>query len=740
MIFFLKGRKASAEVKCSLRSEFDMAPSRATGFEFKEYIDGLLTFDQEKNMTLLNEQQTQAVFHGEGPLLVLAGAGSGKTRVVTERIAHLLDIGVPPHQILAVTFTNKAADEMRTRIRSLKNAQILTCTFHSLGARILRESIQNLGYRNDFVIYDEEDSEKLLKSCLEELQLNDSRGHLKEMRIEISNAKNNLLEPEALSEKLSQSVYALYQRKLKECNALDFDDLLYLTVKLLQEHGAMRERYQNRWLFILIDEYQDTNFAQYSLTKMLVEQHNNIFAVGDPDQSIYSWRGARYQNILNFKQDFPNASIVTLEQNYRSTKHILQASNALIEQNPNRYKKNLWSALGDGEKIGLFIAQTERQEAEFVAQKILLQQVKYPLSEMAIFYRTNAQSRPFEDALLARRIPYVIIGGQSFYDRREIKDLLAYLRLIISNNDLIAFLRTINLPKRGLGPTTLDKLIEAASRHNLPILSYCADPDIKLSAKQQQGLSEYRHLIRHLRERKDALKIHELIQELIVQSRYLAYLKEDPETFQDRKENIDELIGKAAEWEEEHENPSLNAFLEELSLRSTSDTQTNLTSVKLMTLHNSKGLEFPLVFLVGLEEDLLPHINSKDDPAKIEEERRLCYVGMTRAKQMLYLSAATHRFIWGAARTMSRSRFLKEIPSSHIQNLSPHIAISTQEHVPEIFTVGEKVRHQQFGFGIVLRTFESSFGLAYEIHFPETDTTRTLVAKFAKLTSSNVTT
>ncbi len=694
-------------------------------------------------MNELNPQQQLAVAHVEGPLLVLAGAGSGKTRVVTQRIAHLIDLGILPSDILAVTFTNKAAEEMRARIRSVKNVQVLTCTFHSLGARILRESIQSLGYQPNFAIYDEEDSEKLLKSCLDELQLSSQKGLLKEVRSAISTAKNNLQDPQSLAEKLIREAFSLYQGKLKEYNAVDFDDLLYLPVKLLQNNESVKELYQNRWLFLLIDEYQDTNLAQYTLAKILADKHHNLFAVGDPDQSIYSWRGARYQNILNFERDFPGAKVITLEQNYRSTNHILHAANALIEHNPNRYKKNLWSSLGDGDKIGLFIAQSERHEAEFVSQKILqhVAEQKFPYDQIAIFYRTNAQSRPFEDALLARKIPYIMIGGQSFYARREIKDLLAYLRLLVSSSDVIAFLRTINLPKRGLGPATLDKLIESAAQQNTPILTYCENPDVQLSTRQQQGLREYVQLIRHLRTRISTLKLHELLAELITGSHYIDFLKEDPETFQDRKENIDELIGKAAEWEEDHENPTLQAFLEELSLRTSTDAKANIPSVKLMTLHNSKGLEFPLVFLVGLEEDLLPHINAKDSEEKIEEERRLCYVGMTRARKILYLTLAMHRFIWGISRSMTRSRFIKELPSQHLLSLTqrPHNVQPsqhtqfTENATTAPLSAGTQVLHQQFGSGTILRCFESSFGLAYEVRFPDSETTRTLVAKFAKL-------
>lgn len=687
-------------------------------------------------MSELNPQQQQAVEHVEGPMLVLAGAGSGKTRVVTYRIAHLLDMGVLPSDILAVTFTNRAAEEMRTRIRMLKNMQVLTCTFHSLGARILRESISYLGYPNDFTIYDEEDSEKLLKSCLEQLNLDEEKGLLKQARHEISSAKNDLLSPEEV--KSPSGIYALYQKKLQECQALDFDDLLYLTAKLLKENEKVRMEYQNRWMFLLIDEYQDTNLAQYNLAKILSAKHRNLFAVGDPDQSIYSWRGARYQNILNFESDFPGSKVVTLDQNYRSTNTILSASNALIQQNPNRYEKALWSALGDGSKIGIYTGQTERDEADFVAKQIVKHSLDHRISlhEMAIFYRTNAQSRIFEDALLSRKIPYVIIGGLSFYQRREIKDILAFLKMAISNTDQISFLRTINLPKRGLGAATLEKIIKAAEEKEMAIYPFCQEilsqKELKLSTKQAQGLQDYVTLIHRLREKKDSIPLHELISEAISESRYLYYLQEDPETSQERKENLNELIGKAAEWEKERNDATLPRFLEELSLNAHVAENEYVPSVKLMTLHNSKGLEFSVVFLAGLVEDLFPHINSKENESLLEEERRLCYVGMTRAKQYLYLCSSYYRYTWGIQQQMRPSRFLKEVPSQYLQNLSPIFSQQTQE-TPTNFSPGDHVIHQEFGEGVVQKTYQGSFGLMYEVHFPDQDTTRTLAAKYAKL-------
>ncbi len=698
-----------------------------------------------RSMVTLNPHQQIAVEHVEGPLLVLAGAGSGKTRVVTHRIAHLLELGVLPSDILAVTFTNKAAEEMKSRIRVLKNAQVLACTFHSLGAKILRESIHLLGFKQDFTIYDQEDSEKLLKTCMQQLSLGDDKGTLRTLKGQISATKNDLATDSEAEEKNGSTfsrVFSLYQAKLKECNALDFDDLLYLPVKLLREHESARTLYQNRWTFVLIDEYQDTNAAQYTLARILVEKHQNLFAVGDPDQSIYSWRGAKYQNILNFEKDFSGAKVVALEENYRSTNRILEAANALIAHNTDRYEKKLWSHLGEGAKVGVFMAQSERQEAQFVVDQMLerVAQNHLSLDEIAVFYRTNAQSRIFEDALLAKKISYTIIGGLSFYQRREIKDILAFLKMVVSDTDLISFLRTINLPRRGLGAVSLEKLIEAAGQE--PIFSFCEQAAsysdrIALTAKQRGGLENYVRLIRSLRQARPHLKVHELIAKTIEESRYLQYLQEDPETAQDRKENINELVGKAAEWEDEQEHPTLVQFLEELSLRTSAEERSDLPSVKLMTLHNSKGLEFSLVFLVGLEEELLPHANSLGEPTQIEEERRLCYVGMTRAKRFLYLCAASYRYLWGAPRLMRPSRFLKEIPSHYLHNLSQttirYQATEENSSDPEGFSLGDTVLHTEFGKGIIRKAYHSSFGLTYDVHFPETATNRTLVAKFAKL-------
>jgi DNA helicase-2/ATP-dependent DNA helicase PcrA len=481
-------------------------------------------------------------------------------------------------------------------------------------------------------------------------------------------------------ENLFPEIYKQYQENLKSANALDFDDLLYLPVKLFKENKEILEAYQKRWPYLLIDEYQDTNQAQYLLTNLLVEKSQNLFVVGDPDQSIYSWRGANIKNILNFERDYPKAKVVRLEQNYRSRKTILDAANALIENNQGRYKKNLWSTRGEGEKIVLYVAGSEREEAAFVVSEIqrLNQECNIPLSEMAIFYRTNFQSRTFEDFLLRSGLPYVIVGGISFYHRREIKDILAFLHMIEGDNDYIAFSRTINLPKRGIGETSIDKIRILAKNLNLSLLEltkalvYGEEKGLRLNEKQREGLKEYLNLILDLRAlaKDENVSLQKLVMEVIRKSRYLDHLREEKETYDDRKANLEELISKAVEWEGMNESSALTKFLEELSLKSQLD-EADLTNerVSLMTFHNGKGLEFMGVFLVGMEEDLFPHANSRGNTEAVEEERRLCYVGMTRAKERLYLTAAETRFLWGTSRMMRPSRFLREIPREYIDRM-----------------------------------------------------------------------
>jgi len=688
----------------------------------------------------LNPQQQEAANHIEGPLLVLAGAGSGKTRIVTYRIANLLNVGVPSGEILALTFTNKAAEEMRYRVRKLTNQYVLCSTFHSLSARILRESIHYLGYKNSFTIYDDDDAKSLVKACLKILGHKDDKASVKSMCTGISNAKNALLDPHEVDDAALRELFTLYQSKLSEYNALDFDDLLFLTVKLFRQHPKVlalyqEPLYQERWQFVLFDEYQDTNEAQYILTKLLTEKHRNLFVVGDPDQSIYSWRGANIENILDFNKDFPGAKVVKLEQNYRSTEHILKAANHLISYNESRYEKNLWSSLGNGNKVELRFFSSEREEAMHVVNTLFThhKEENIPLNSMAIFYRTNSQSRIFEDALLQQQIPYVIIGGLSFYQRREIKDVLALLRVAVSGSDFLSFSRTINLPRRGFGKAAIKKLHDAAEQTQLPILTLCENALqdrslIKLSAKQQEGLRDYVSTVVATRTmRSQNLSLRDIIRETIERSRYLDYLKEDQETCQDRVSNIEELVSKAAEWELERENPSLDLFLEELTLRANvEEGRVSLDTVKLMTLHNSKGLEFPVVCIVGLEEDLLPHMNSKETPEEIEEERRLLYVGMTRAKKSLHISCSKYRLIWGTPRNMEVSRFVAELPKEHVD-------MEDEEDLPEGFPPGTHVIHKDFGRGVVESSYETSLGLTYEVYFQSCHESKCLVAKYARL-------
>jgi DNA helicase-2/ATP-dependent DNA helicase PcrA len=717
----------------------------------------------------LNDIQKQAVLEIEGPILVLAGAGSGKTRVVTCRMANLIEMGVPASQILGLTFTNKAAAEMRERVHLLAGkSPLLVCTFHSLGARILRESIIALGYTRDFTIYDEDDADKVIRTCLSELEIKDKKMDTKTFKSLISRAKNALQLPDDIktsamdspAEQIFPRVYELYQTKLKSYNALDFDDLLFLVVRLFKEHPNVLNVYQDRWNFLLVDEYQDTNEAQYRILRLLSAKHHNIFVVGDPDQSIYSWRGANIHNILNFEQDFPGAKIFKLEQNYRSHSTILKAANALIENNEDRYKKELWSNLGAGDKIKFYSGDTERDEAEFVAERIRKHHEQgVPYKDMVIFYRTNSQSRAFEDNFLYRMIPYVIVGGLSFYQRREIKDILSFLRIAYSGTDYVSFARSINLPKRGIGEATLEKIRLAAGKQNLSVLAYCEallrdepmEHLVKLPTKQKEGLNQYLGVIHSLKAVAKECPLHELVRQTIETSNYQQILKEDPETYEDRKGNLDALITKAIEWEDLASDKSLGAFLEELSLKSSLDeADADKDRINLMTIHNGKGLEFKITFLVGLEEDLFPHVNSKDSTAALEEERRLCYVGMTRAKENLYISYSQFRYMWGMQRYQMPSRFIREIPEQYIENIKksfvkskPTPSAKDEEPIEDVeeasqdpfytYDVGSTVYHKDFGIGIIRDTQQGSLGLTYKIHFSKDNKERTLVAKYAKL-------
>lgn len=707
----------------------------------------------------LNPEQEKAASHFEGPMLVIAGAGSGKTRVVTARIVHLIEMGILPSDILALTFTNKAASEMKERVQSQTKQHVLTTTFHSLGARILRESIHHLGYSNTFTIYDTEDSQKVLKSCFQTLDIKEDKALFNTISHEISKAKNDLVfidQPLASSsyeEKLFAKLYPLYQSKLKEYNAVDFDDLLFLPICLFHAFPEVEKEYQQRWLFVLIDEYQDTNHAQYILAKTLVAKHQNIFAVGDPDQSIYSWRGAQYQNILRFDQDFRGAEVIHLEHNYRSTNHILSAANAVISQNSSRYEKNLWSSLGEGEKVKVHLAQNEKFEAQFVIQTLLslYTDKKIPYHEMVIFYRTNSQSRIFEDLLLEKKIPYIIYGGLSFYQRKEIKDIFSFLKLIDTDSDYLSFSRTLNLQKRGIGQTTQSKLLSLAESTKTPIIQLCKMltssstnlPNL-LSQKQKNSMISFLALIDSLRKEKSKnLPIHELIEKVLEKTDYQQILKEDPETYEERFENVQELITKAAEWHETKEG-NLTQFLEELTLLTSAEEKVSSHScLHLMTVHNGKGLEFEAVFIVGLEEDLFPHINSKNFPEDLEEERRLFYVGMTRAKKYLYLVSSRFRHVYGSAKFMLPSRFFQEIPAKHLEYLTPlksEMDTSEEEEEEEEkfrFSIGDRIVHKVFGIGTITNHYNTSLGATYDVQFDGEDVSRSLVAKYAKLEMFN---
>jgi DNA helicase-2/ATP-dependent DNA helicase PcrA len=700
-------------------------------------------------MMELNQKQQMCVEHLEGPMLVLAGAGSGKTRVVIERIKRLIHLGVPAESIVAVTFTNKAASEMAHRIKSSTEQNVLAATFHSLCARILRESIHHIGFSRSFSIFDQQDSENCLKMCLKNKGIDDARLSYKELKHTFSGFKNALLLPEDIEKDPTSNVKGLilelyrdYQSTLKGFNALDFDDLLVFTVKLFKDHPQVLRHYQELWQFLLVDEYQDTNYAQYILIKQLSGYHHRLFAVGDPDQSIYSFRGARISNILQFENDFPEAKVITLDHNYRSTQRILKAANGVIAWNKKRYEKNLFSTQDLGDKIQLYYAESDHDEARFVLRHIehLTMQKKIPYSALAIFYRTNAQSRNYEDELLKWGIPYQIIGGISFYQRKEIKDAIAFLRVLIHDNDFISFERVINIPKRGIGPTALASILHASQTYQLPVMRVLEKVvghelfDVKLNSKQLAGITAF---MQARYESKKVLKapLPELISTTLNAFDYLTYLKQDPLTEADRKENLAEFLTKATEFEKEFPEKTLDHFLEEISLKGSHDEEGYKDAVKLMTFHNSKGLEFPYVFMVGMEEDLFPHINCKDKEEDIEEERRLCYVGMTRAKNMLHLSCARHRTIWGNSRLMIPSRFLEEIPADLVEsNRRKREAEPMQQPTSEeSFSRGTTVFHKTFGNGIIKNAYQGSLGLTLEVYFHELHELKTLVAKFAKL-------
>jgi ATP-dependent DNA helicase UvrD/PcrA len=630
----------------------------------------------------LNPPQREAVVTTRGPLLVLAGAGSGKTRVLTHRVAHLLqDCGVPPRHVLAFTFTNKAAGEMKDRVAFLLGGaprDLWVGTFHATGVRILRQSGTAIGIDRGFVIYDTDDQEALLRRILKDLDFSDRDLSPKSVRSQISAAKNALLGPEALaaqadgyrSERVAR-VFAEYQKRLRSHRALDFDDLIGEPLRLFAERPEIRESFAERFQYVLVDEYQDTNAAQEELIETLASRHRNLCVVGDDDQSIYGWRGADVRNILDFETRYPEAKVIRLEQNYRSTGVILAAANAVVRHNASRKEKTLWTERGGGELLQLTVTANEESEADRVVATVKAETRRgLSLSDQAVLYRTNAQSRALETAFRRATIPYELVGGVAFYQRREIKDLLAYLRILVNPEDDLSFSRIINVPKRGIGSTTLDRLAEHATREGTSLYASLASVPLSLEfpASARQKLGELHRLMEEFRARAEE-PVDVLLKDLVERIGYLEYLEADePETAQERTENVEELVAGARAFVERSEASDTTSFLGEVALLTDIDrTEEGVEKVWLMTMHNAKGLEFPAVFVTGLEEGLLPHLSSMETDEDLEEERRLFYVALTRAKDRVYLFAAAMRQHWGGPVGAPLSRFVEEIPEELLE-------------------------------------------------------------------------
>ncbi len=676
-------------------------------------------------ITDLNNEQQKAVLKTDGPILILAGAGSGKTRVLTTKIAYLIkEIGISPYNILAITFTNKAAKEMNDRLYGMIGEvakKIQVSTFHSFGLKILRENFSVLGYQSNFVIMDSEDTLSVIKKILKEFNLDPKQYNPSAIRNKISGCKNELMTPDSYEkyaisefEQVVLKVYRKYQDTLFKNNSIDFDDLLILPIKLFREHKEVLDRYQERFQYILIDEYQDTNEAQYILTKMISSKYKNICCVGDNDQSIYSFRGANYRNILNFEKDYPNAEVIKLEQNYRSTSNILDAANDVIKNNRERKDKNLWSTKGKGEKISYFRAFNERDEAMYVVReikKLLNKGIDY--QDIAVLYRTNAQSRNMEEELLKENIPYRVVGSFYFYSRKEIKDLIAYLRLIHNEKDNVSLLRVINTPKRGIGDKTINNLIEKAN--NLGVSIYEAID----SGKEQ----EFKKLIDSLRRISSELTLTELVDKILdvtgIKKEY-----EDEKTLEAdiRIEYLEEFKTITKTFEEREGVVSLEDFLLEISLVSdVNEYKDDKNRISLMTVHSVKGLEFDYVFVIGLEEGIFPHINSLMDNMELEEERRLCYVAITRAKEKLYLVNARSRTIYGQESNNPTSRFIKEINEDLIEKEFKDDTVN----VPKVtkneylldeevdYQIGDFVYHDVFGQGKVVEVTNNLMTIAF---------------------------
>ncbi len=675
----------------------------------------------------LNSEQQRAVETTEGPLLILAGAGSGKTKTLTHRIAHIISTDkATPYNILAVTFTNKAAQEMRERVAGLLGEQAANRsfmpymgTFHSICVRILRRDAEHIGLSSNFVIFDEGDRQAAIKQVTKQLMIDEKACPPRTISGLISSAKNELISPAAYGarangpvQKAAAQVYPLYEQALRQNTALDFDDLISKTVQLLETNETIRRRWQEQFRYIMIDEYQDTNAAQYKLIKLLTDAHQNIAVVGDDWQSIYSWRGADFRNILNFEQDHPKATIIKLEQNYRSTKAILDAAHAVITKNAQRSDKKLWTDAGDGQPVRLMQFHNERAESDAIVQRVkIATDIKARhFNEFAVLYRTNAQSRAVEEAFIRYGIPYRIVGGVRFYDRKEIKDIVAYLRLIYQPNDRVSFERIVNVPTRGVGAKSLQQFFtwQAELGVSLSEALQTAEQCAAITPKARAGLSSLNDVLLRFRDIMDDTPLPIMLDSLIKRLDYLAFLDDKTPQGEARQENVRELLSVAKSYQD----LGLDLFLEEISLMSDLDTADfGGNAVMLMTLHAAKGLEFPVVFMVGMEETVFPHSRALYDQSDMEEERRLCYVGMTRAREELYLLYATSRMLYGGVQHNPPSRFLSEIEGeTHIatgfeaplpQSFTPAAPSDEPRYVPEL-NEGDSVRHQLFGLGTVV--------------------------------------
>jgi DNA helicase-2/ATP-dependent DNA helicase PcrA len=703
----------------------------------------------------LNPPQREAVVYGGGPLLVLAGAGSGKTRVLTHRVAYLVATGqAKPSEILAITFTNKAAEEMRGRVEDLVGRIVRlmwVMTFHSACARILRAEAERLGYTKRFSIYDEADSLRLVRRCLDELAVDPKRFAPRAIKGQISRAKNQLQDAAAYREQVASffeqtaaDVYDLYEQRIHEMNAVDFDDLLFRTVNLLELFDDVAERYRSTFRWILVDEYQDTNHAQYRLLQLLAGQERNVCVVGDDDQSIYGFRGADISNILDFERDFPGAHVVKLEQNYRSTQTILSAANAVVSHNEGRKPKELWTDIGEGEPVHVAELDDEHAEARFVAAEIerLADEEEIGASEVAVFYRTNAQSRVLEDTLVRFGVAYQVIGGTKFYERAEIKDALAYLTLLVNPADAVSFGRVVNSPKRGIGQTTVGRVVAHANTMGEPVTEIAAVPELVpgLGPPAVKALDGFASIMERLRELSERTSVGDLLESMLQETGYFEALEaERTIESQGRLENLHELIGVAREfdanWEGERGLPALAEFLQQLSLYSEQDGLRHREElVTLMTLHNAKGLEYPVVFMIGCEEGVFPHSRSIDE-GNLEEERRLCYVGITRAKRKLFITYARTRTLFGARSYNMPSRFIEELPVE-LTDAEEAPAADVWESAGETapaplpFRVGDDVIHATFGEGVVTAVQQ---GGVVTVHFAVDGTERQLMADYAPL-------